>query len=130
VGGLPEARLRPRERLTTPAEFQQAFRRGIRLDGAFFLLVAATNNRGHNRLGLAAGRKVGGAVDRNRAKRLLRESFRRNKLTGPRTFDLVLVPKREIVDRTMAEVESEYRRRLQRLEGSAERGLPRPTPRD
>jgi ribonuclease P protein component len=77
-----------------------------------FALVATDNARGHGRLGLAASRRLGGAVARNRAKRLLRESYRRHKLPGA---DLVLIPKREILEHTQAEVEREYRDRLRRL---------------
>jgi len=78
-----------------------------------FLLLAAESPRGFSRLGLAASRKVGGAVRRNRAKRLLREAFRRNKPSD--ALDLVFVAKRELADTTLAEVEREYRERLRRL---------------
>jgi len=122
------ARLRPAERLRRGAEFRRAFRQGIRLDGPLFVLVAAANGRSYSRLGLAASRKVGGSVARNRAKRLLRESFRKQKVLPG--FDLVLVPKPEILSRTQGEVEREYRERLQRLaaRGTARSGRPRPSP--
>src|ERR1044071_4263171 len=95
------------------AEVREALRQGIRLDGPLFLMVAAVNGRAYSRLGLAASRKVGGAVARNRAKRVLRESFRQLKtLPG---FDLVLIPKAEILRCTQAEVQREYRDRLRRL---------------
>jgi len=84
----------------------------LRLDGRLFALIAADNQRAYGRLGLAASRRLGGATARNRAKRLLRESFRRHKFPGA---DLVLIPKPEILDHTQAEVEREYRDRLRRL---------------
>jgi len=100
----------------------------MRLDGPLFVLVAAANGRPYSRLGLAASRKVGGAVARNRAKRLLRESFRRQKVLPG--FDLVLIPKAEILSAAQEEVDREYRERLQRLaaRGAARRGRPRPSP--
>jgi len=126
------ARLRPRERLTTGAEYRRVFRRGARVDSALFLLLAAENRQGHHRLGLAAGRRVGSAVQRNRARRLLRESFRKNKQEGAGGgLDLVLVAKREIVDRSQGEVEREFRECLRSLAArSAGRRGPAAPPRD
>ena len=49
------------------------------------------NDLPHNRLGLSIGRRVGGAVVRNRVKRLLRESFRLLQHDLPRSYDLVIV---------------------------------------
>jgi ribonuclease P protein component len=114
--------------LVRGADFRRAFRTGIRLDGPLFLMVAATNGRAYSRLGLAASRKVGSAVERNRAKRLLRETFRLQKLLPG--FDLVLIPKREILSRSQMEVEREYRERLRRLaaRGASGRGRPSAPP--
>jgi ribonuclease P protein component len=91
------------------------FRKGRRLEGALFTLIAVQNGRGYWRLGLAASRRIGDATRRNRAKRLLRESFRRQSTPEGASFDLVAIPKAEIVARSQGEVEREYRERLQRL---------------
>lgn len=89
------------------------FRSGLRIDGALFLMVAAGGERGWSRLGLTVSRRVGGAVVRNRAKRLLRETFRANK---PReTMDVVIVAKAAMADTSRQEVEREFRDRLRRL---------------
>lgn len=113
----PPARLRHAERLVRGSDFRKAFRLGMRLDGPLFTMVAAPNGRAYSRLGLAASRKVGGAVERNRAKRLLRESFRHQKIEAgiAAGFDLVLIPKAEILTRGQEEVDREYRERLRRL---------------
>jgi len=119
------ARLRPREKLRSGAEYRRVFRRGARVDCASFLLLAVENGQRYHRLGLATGRKVGGAVLRNRARRLLRESFRKNKRDVAAGLDVVLVAKREIIGRSQGEVESEYRECLRRL---AARPAPRRGP--
>ena len=59
------------------------------------------------RLGIAATKKLGGAVQRNRAKRLIREVFRRNKIAPG--FDVVVVPKRELLDASLTTLEADYR---------------------
>ena len=60
------------------AEFQQVYERGARIRGRFSTLFLLPNKLSIGRLGIAATRKLGGAVERNRAKRLIREIFRRN----------------------------------------------------
>jgi ribonuclease P protein component len=113
VAAATGATLRPRERLHSAAEFRRVFRQGLRLDGPLFLLLAAENRQGHARLGLVAGRRLGGAAQRNRIKRRLREGFRRNKPDGG--VDLVLVPKPGLAERSFAEVERELRQRIRLL---------------
>jgi ribonuclease P protein component len=108
-------RFLPRQRLTTGDEFDAVFKRGTRLGGRLFLLVAAPNRGRHDRLGLAVSRRVGGAVERNRARRLLRESFRRlDRPAGP-GVDLVVVARAEIVGCRQAEVDRELQERVGRI---------------
>ncbi len=72
---LPKA-----EHLRKPAEFQLVYKTGKRFDGRFMSAFILPNNLPINRLGITASRKaVGNAVQRNRAKRLLREAFRLSK---------------------------------------------------
>jgi ribonuclease P protein component len=123
-------RLRPRQRLRTGAEFDAVFKQGRRLDGRLFLLVAAPNGRAFDRLGLAVSRRVGGAVGRNRARRLLRESFRRvDRPPGP-GLDLVVVARAPLPGRGQAEVDRELRERVRRLpRPTGEGGAASPPPR-
>ncbi len=77
-------------RLRRKPEFDAAFERGRRLGDGFFGVIALPNDKGCPRLGSAVGvRLAGGGVQRNRLRRLIRESFRvsQNKLPA---VDLVV----------------------------------------
>ena len=108
-----------RRRLTSPAQFDAVFKRGARLSGKLFLVVYAPNRMRHDRLGLAVGRRLGGAVARNRAKRLLREGFRRAARPVRGGYDLVVVAHPEIVACRQAEVDRELAQRLRRIDAAA-----------
>ena len=61
-----------------------------------------------SRLGVITSRKVGNAVARSRARRLLRESFRRHQLELTRAVDLVLVARPSIAGKSLVQVEREF----------------------
>ncbi len=67
---------RARHRLTHALEFKAVYDARIRKSRGPFVVQAIPNTHDCPRLGLAIGARVGGAVVRNRWKRLIRESFR------------------------------------------------------
>ena len=83
----------PAFRLHTPAEFNQVFRSGTQSTDACFRAYAS-NNQDSARLGISVSRKtIPAAVDRNRIKRLVRDSFRKNHATLP-AADIVIQARR------------------------------------
>ena len=103
---------RRNEHIRRRVEYQQIYDRGVRIHGRYLTMFTLSNNLPIGRLGIAASRKLGGAIDRNRAKRLIREVFRRNKLAPG--FDIVVIPKRELLDASLTALETEFRNILER----------------
>jgi ribonuclease P protein component len=106
------AGFRPDERIKTRAQFQQIYQKGARVHSRYSTLFVLANHLSTGRLGIAATKKLGGAVERNRAKRLIREVFRRNKVAPG--FDVVVIPKRELLDASLTALEADYRTTLER----------------
>ena len=75
---------------------------------------ALANDLDSPRLGIAASRKIGNAVIRNKAKRRVRELFRAHKPL--KSIDIVFIPRREMVSASWPDLEADYRASLQRLE--------------
>ena len=106
-------KFRTTQRIRRRAEFQQVYERGARISSRYTTVFVLANRLGTNRLGIAATKKLGGAVQRNRAKRLIREVFRRNNVAA-QGFDIVVVPKRELLDAGLTVLEADYRHILER----------------
>ena len=87
--------------------------------------VAIPNELDSPRLGISASAKLGNAVVRNRAKRRVRELFRGRKPL--KNMDIIVIPRRELVEAPWPQVEADYRNALERLEKGVGRVLPRQT---
>jgi ribonuclease P protein component len=83
-------RLRRPERLTTRAEFQALFQQGKRVERAS-MIVLWRPTAGERRAGFAVGRQIKGAVQRNRARRRLREAYRAARDLAPSRVDVVVI---------------------------------------
>jgi ribonuclease P protein component len=84
---------RKRRRLSRSGEFERVYREG-RSHASRHLVVYAfprSEDDGDPRLGISVGRKLGGAVERTRMKRLLREAFWAISDALPDGYDFVIV---------------------------------------
>lgn len=79
-----------RLRLTSARQFQAVYRQGRRAAAPPLVVFALPNELEHARLGLSVSRRVGGAVARNRIRRLIREAFRHHQHDLPGRYDLVV----------------------------------------
>ena len=97
-------------RVRRRGEFTRVFDLGLRAQGRYLTVLMAPNTAGTPRLGIVASKKLGDAVRRNRAKRLIREVFRQdNPLPAGQGVDLVVIPRRELFDAAYASLQSDFR---------------------
>jgi ribonuclease P protein component len=96
----PDAATRPgrygfpaRLRLSRRGDFDRTRSEGTRVTDSRLTLWALPNGLGFSRFGVIVGHRHGGAVRRNRIKRVLREAFRLTRPELPAGLDLVCVPR-------------------------------------
>ena len=95
-----------RIRLRHSGDVERVFDEGKSWAHPLLVLVARPNELGLSRVGVTASRKVGGAVERNRAKRLLREAARHlYPKFETRGWDIMLIARPRLVEAKEIEVE-------------------------
>src|SRR5262245_15894003 len=108
-----------RNYLRDPGEFQHVYRNGKRFDGVFITVFVIDNEGLHHRLGVTASKKaVGKAVQRNRAKRLLREAFRANEISLQalgKNYDWVLNAKASVLGQKLNAPRAEFEEIIEKV---------------
>lgn len=82
--------------LRRTSEFRRAFHEGQSSAGKYVVVHAVPNGLEIVRVGFPVGKKLGGAVKRNRIKRLLREAVRLSEAMPNSGYDFVVVPRRRM----------------------------------
>jgi ribonuclease P protein component len=98
--------VKPRFRLTSSTDFTRVRRFGKSYAHQLFVLVAHPNDLEHPRFGVAAGRSLGNAVNRNRAKRRLRAAIQpviEEILPG---WDIILIARRPLLGAPFQSIQS------------------------
>jgi ribonuclease P protein component len=117
IFSLPKA-----NRLRKPSEFKRVYNQGKRFDGRLMTVFLLPSETEFQRLGITASKKgIGNAVQRNRAKRLLRETFRLSKtelqqLQG--NYDWVLNARRGLLKVKLEKPLQDFRRIIETIKSS------------
>ena len=93
-------------RIRRAGDFQRAFRRRTSVADRCIIVYGYPNGLPYPRLGISASRRLGGAVVRNRWKRLVREAFRLTCAQLPEGVDLIVIPRPDVEPRLVSLVES------------------------
>ena len=102
--------------LTRNGQFQRLYRKGKNFVTPTMVVYAAKNRLPYNRLGITAGKKVGGAVQRNRAKRRIRELFRSNLLQLKQGYDFCIVARTFTAEAPAQKLRQDFNTSMLKLE--------------
>jgi ribonuclease P protein component len=125
----PLAGVRPSEglprsgRIQKRADFLLAYENGAKTHGRFVVVFVRGNEREQSRLGVTVTKKLGKAVARNKAKRWVREVYRRVRLQPPlagKTIDIVVNVKPSAIDAPYLEFSADLVRTLERAAARGE----------
>jgi len=95
-------------------DFQLVYKKGKSAASKHIVVFLLKNNAGINRLGISVSKKMGHAVQRNRIRRRLREAFRLIEASLPCGHDLVILPRQNTHDATLADIKSQMKHCLRR----------------
>ena len=93
-------------RLLKRPEFVRLSKTGNKIQNRHFIFLYSGSKHGRSRIGITVSRKVGGAVVRNRIKRLVRENFRRMRLVKTGAWDINIIAKKDAANLSFDEVGS------------------------
>ncbi|MEE0945111.1 MAG: ribonuclease P protein component [Clostridia bacterium] len=96
------------ESITENRIYRQMYNRAQNIVCRNIVVYLRRNRFGINRLGLTCTKTVGKAVERNRAKRLMKEAYRLNEEKLKKGFDFIIVARTRAKDASFAEVEKDF----------------------
>ena len=102
--GLKPQGLPPDLRVRKRRDFEKAYEEGKKIVTREFALFARPNGEQYSRLGITTTRRLGKAVTRNRARRLVREAYRTHRQDMPTGFDFVFVVRPPLLEKKPREL--------------------------
>lgn len=97
------------EKIRKNIEFRTVYRRGKSFSNQLLVLYIYRNRKDLNRVGISVSKKVGKSVIRSRVKRLISESYRLNKDTIKKGYDLVFIARTAANDKSYFEIDKSLR---------------------
>lgn len=98
------------EQLKKSSQFSDVYKRGQSFANRFVVMYIMPNQLDYNRVGYSVSKKVGKAVIRNRAKRLMKEVFRLNEDRLKQGYDFVFIARVRMKEATYSDVEKSMKR--------------------
>lgn len=126
MGPGPTGRFPPEQRVRKRSEYQRAQTKARRVSTAHFVILLHRRDAESTmpaRLGVVVSRRVGNAVVRNRAKRLVREAFRTTRDLFASGLDVVVVVRRPLAELKLGDVVAEWREAARAIARRTEEAL-------
>lgn len=98
--------MKPFISLKNKREFDKVYNCRWSVANKYLIMFICKNELGYNRVGISISKKVGNSVVRHRITRLLRESYRLNSSAVKDGYDIVVVARNSVKDKSYYEVES------------------------
>lgn len=95
-------------------DFSIIYKSGKSVGDKYVVVFCKANGLSYNRTGFLASKKVGNSVHRNRAKRLMKESYRKISHELPLGYDFVVIARNTISGKKQADVEKSLRSAIRR----------------
>jgi ribonuclease P protein component len=108
-------------RLLRHSDFEQVYKQGRRHFAAHLTVFYLAREQGGLRVGFTVSRALGGAVERNRMRRRLREAVRLSRIRPTAAVDVVINPKKSLLKVQFSELQDEIGRAFQLIQKSGEK---------
>lgn len=100
--------------LRNKKDFERLYKKGRSVGDRYVVLFFIANGRSYSRRAFLASKKVGGSIARNRARRLMKESFRFVREELPEGMDMLFIARNTITGKKQQEVEASMRKALKK----------------
>jgi len=94
-----------KEVLRNRDDFSRIYRKGRSIGERYVVLFFMKNGLEYNRTAFLASKKVGNSVQRNRARRLMRESWKKHRDVLPAGYDFIIIARNKINGRSCQQVQ-------------------------